>query len=70
MIRNIFKIPYLKKKFFALLGFFFISLLMVQSQDQSLADSLEIIFSQGIYEKKDKLRILKELTVNQGETVK
>ena len=53
-----------------MLGFYFIFILTAQSQNQALADSLENIYTSGDYEAKDQLKILKELTVNQGDTEK
>jgi class 3 adenylate cyclase/tetratricopeptide (TPR) repeat protein len=53
-----------------MLGFFFIFLMTAQSQNQVLADSLEHIYISGDYQAKDQLKILKELTQNQGDTKK
>jgi class 3 adenylate cyclase len=41
-----------------------------QSQNQVLADSLEHIYVSGDYQAEDQLKILKELTQNQGDTKK
>jgi class 3 adenylate cyclase len=59
-----------KKSGAVMLGFFFIFLLTAQSQNQALADSLEHIYISGDYQAKDQLKILKELTQNQGDTKK
>lgn len=42
----------------------------VQSQNQSMADSLEIIYERGNYKKDEKLKLLKELSGNHPQTQK
>lgn len=50
------------------LGLFFINRSFLLSQNKPLADSLEIIYSSGSFEEKDRLKILEELAVDQTDT--
>ena len=47
-----------------ILGFFFMISSMVYSQDKAVADSIELIYTQGRYQKEDKLEMLWELANN------
>jgi class 3 adenylate cyclase len=58
------------KNAYLALGFFFIFCLGVYCQNQTLADSLESVYTQGNYEKHDKLKILNALAVNFTDTEK
>lgn len=52
------------------MGFFFIILFSSHGQTQVVGDSLELIFTQGVYQKQDKLKILKELAVTHPDVEK
>ena len=47
-----------------ILGFFFMISSMVYSQDKAVADSIELIYTQGRYQEEDKLEMLWELANN------
>jgi hypothetical protein len=58
-----------KKKAFVLLGLFFImTLAVVYPQNKNIADSLESIYSKGLYDQKDKLKILRALAKDHPNT--
>ena len=50
-------------KAYIILGFFYFLSLSVYSQNQTLADSLEAIYTEGEYEERNRLRILKDLAM-------
>jgi len=71
MIRNSgSSVTYLKNKTNFILGFFLIFCINIFSQNQTLADSLEVIYSLGNYEKKNKLTIIRELAKSHTNTEK
>ncbi len=63
------KIAILNKKACYILGFF-VFCNFLNSQNQKSSDSLEIIFSQGNYKEHEKLKIIKQLAVNETDTKK
>ena len=52
------------KKAWVTLGFLFIFSSAMYAQNQALADSLELIYTSGQFDEKDRLRILERLTSN------
>jgi len=54
------KIVFIKKAYI-ILGFFFILCADVSGQNQALADSLELIYTSGEFEEKDRLQLLNNL---------
>lgn len=58
------KICHLKIKVHLLLGFFFIFCFDIYCQNQRLADSLEIIYSNENFEEQNRLKILEAIAVN------
>ncbi|TDD95279.1 adenylate/guanylate cyclase domain-containing protein [Flavobacterium cellulosilyticum] len=58
------------KKAYILLGFFIFCYNGIYCQNQKLADSIEIIYLKESYNQKDKLKILKQLSVNETDTDK
>ena len=65
-----YRIPLFKRKAWLTIGFFFISCLSLYSQSQARIDSLESIYEQGSYPPLDKLKILKELAVDDTDIEK
>ena len=59
-----------KIKVFIILGFFLIFYTSIYSQKQRVADSLEAIYLSGEFKEHDKLKILKELAINQSDPEK
>jgi len=52
------------------MGFFFIFCLVTYSQDQKKADSLELIYSKGVFNEQDRLIILKKLAIENADPFK
>ena len=52
------------------MGFFLIFYSGLYSQDQRIADSLELIYSSGKFEEQDRLKILKELAIENADPEK
>ncbi len=69
MFFGYFKIAKFNKKACFLLGFFILCGIM-NSQNQKISDSLENIYKRGNYESQDKLKIIKQLAVNETDTEK
>ena len=57
----------LMEKAFFNIGFFFLFSLGAMSQNQSFADSLEVVYRNGSFDEEDRLRILSDLVVNQND---
>ena len=57
-------------KAYMILGFFFIICVNVSGQNQVLADSLELIYTRGQYEEKDRLQLLNNLAANHADPEK
>ncbi len=53
------------KKAYIFLGFFLIYMGIIHGQNQQLADSLELLYSQGNFEEHNRLKILEQLAINQ-----
>ena len=58
------------KKAYVTLGFFIMLSTMVYGQDQALADSLELIYTTGQFEEKDRLQLLNNIASNQPDPEK
>ncbi len=69
MFFGYFKIAKFNKKACFLLGFFILCSIL-NSQNQKISDSLENIYKRGNYESRDKLKIIKQLAVNETDTEK
>ena len=63
-------IIYFKKKAYLTLGLFFLLYSSTYSQNQRIADSLEIIYLKGNFEEQDRLKILIELAVSNSNPEK
>ena len=58
------------KKVYVTLGFFFMLSTMVYGQNQAMADSLELIYTSGKFEEKDRLQLLNNLATNNPDPEK
>lgn len=58
---------YFKEKAWLCLGFFFLCSLSSIGQNQTYADSLEIVHEKGLFEEKDHMSILADLVTNHGD---
>ncbi|WP_273566851.1 adenylate/guanylate cyclase domain-containing protein [Maribacter halichondriae] len=53
--------PFCTKEVWIMLGFLFITTFRLYGQDQNLADSLELVYTSGQFEEKERLQILSDL---------
>lgn len=62
--RSIFYIRTATREVLLMLGFLFVTGFGLYGQDQVLADSLELVYTSGNFEEKDRLQLLNDLAFN------